>query len=153
MLESGTIQPRVHDVMWLCWSERKTEACASALTSAILMPARGRIPTPCCRFRGIGESGRCWTFFVPGPQIGILANKNGGGIKTVYCLYDRQFGIFWMWPHALWAMQCTSHVSEAYAKLSRQTKPHLLSHLLRYNHILADCRRASPPVACSLQLI
>ena len=43
---------------------------------------------------GIGESGRCWTFFVPRPQIGVLANKNGGGIKTVYHLHGRQFGVF-----------------------------------------------------------
>ena len=35
------------------------------------------------------------------PQIGVLANKNGGGIKTVYCLHSRQFGGFQMWPHAL----------------------------------------------------
>ena len=29
-----------------------------------------------------------------GPKIGVLANKNGGGIKTVYCLYGRQFELF-----------------------------------------------------------
>ena len=32
---------------------------------------------------GTGKSGRCWTFFVPRPQIRDLANINGGGIKTV----------------------------------------------------------------------
>ena len=43
---------------------------------------------------GVGESGRCWTFFVPRPQIGVLANKNGGGIQTIYHLHSRQFGVF-----------------------------------------------------------
>ena len=43
---------------------------------------------------GIGESGRCWTFFMPGLQIGVLGNKNGRGIETVYCLYGGQFGVF-----------------------------------------------------------
>ena len=43
---------------------------------------------------GVRESGRCWTFFLPGPKVGILANKNGGGIKTVYYLYGWQFGFF-----------------------------------------------------------
>ena len=26
--------------------------------------------------------------------IGVLANKNGGGIETIYCLHSRQFGFF-----------------------------------------------------------
>ena len=43
---------------------------------------------------GIGESGRCWTFFMPRPQIGVLANKNGGGVQTIYCLHSKQFGFF-----------------------------------------------------------
>ena len=29
---------RVHGISWLCWSERRMEAYASVLTSAILMP-------------------------------------------------------------------------------------------------------------------
>ena len=94
---------------------------------------------------GIWESGRCWTFFVPGPQIGVWANKNGGGVEGVHCLYSRQVGIFWTQPYALWAMQCTSHISAADAKLSWWVKPHLLSHLLRwYSHIFVDSQRASP---------
>ena len=87
------------------------EPCASAFTSAILMPAAD--------LGGIGESGRCWVFFMPGLQIRVLANKNGGGIKTVYCLYDRQFRFFQMQLHALWAMQCSGHISGVDAKLSQ----------------------------------
>ena len=62
-------------------------------------------------------------------KLRFLANKNGGGIETVYCLYGRQFGVFQMWPHALWAIQCASHISVPDAKLSHQIKPHLLSLL------------------------
>ena len=81
-------------------------------------------------------------------KSGVLADKNGGGIKTVYCLYGRQFGVFEMWPHALWAMQ---HARATFQQLMQhcleQIKPHLLPHLLRWhNHILTDSRRASPPV-------
>ena len=38
---------------------------------------------------GIGEVGRCWTFFLLGPPIGILADKNGGGIEAIHCLRSR----------------------------------------------------------------
>ena len=56
-----------------------------------------------------------------------------------------------MEPHALWAMQCTSHISETDAKLSQWIKPHLLPHLPRqHNHFLTEGRRTSPQVVCSL---
>ena len=35
---------------------------------------------------GIGEFGRCWTFFLLGPQIRVLADKNGGGIEAIHHL-------------------------------------------------------------------
>ena len=38
---------------------------------------------------------------MPRPQIRVLANKNGGGIKTVHHLHVRQFGVFQMSLHAL----------------------------------------------------
>ena len=47
ILDVGAIQPRVHGVTWLCWSERRTEAYASVLTSAILASIQRRTPTPC----------------------------------------------------------------------------------------------------------
>ena len=50
--------------------------------------------TPAKNSGGIGESGRCWTFFMPRPHIGALANKNGRGIKAIYCLHTRQCGVF-----------------------------------------------------------
>ena len=48
-----------------------------------------RIPIPLQNTGGIGESSRCWTFFLLGPQIRVLADKGGGGIKAVHCLYSR----------------------------------------------------------------
>ena len=76
---------------------------------------------------------------MPRPQIGVLANKNGGGIETVHCLHSRLFGVFQMPPYALWALQHAGYISEADAKLSQRVKPHLLPHLLKqHNHILAD---------------
>ena len=38
---------------------------------------------------GIGEFGRCWTFFLLRTQIRVLADKDGGGIRAVHCLYSR----------------------------------------------------------------
>ena len=45
---------------------------------------------------GIGEFARCRTFFLPRPQVGILANKSGGGIKTIYHLHSRLVVVFQM---------------------------------------------------------
>ena len=36
---------------------------------------------------GIGEPSRCWSLFLPGSEIQILADKDGPGIKTVNCLH------------------------------------------------------------------
>ena len=41
-------------------------------------------------------------------KLGFWQKKNGGDIETVYCLYGRQFGVFWVQPHALQAMQHAS---------------------------------------------
>ena len=54
---------------------------------------RGLLP-PAEDLGGIGESGRCWTFFMPRPQIGVWANKKGGSIETIYPLHSREFGDF-----------------------------------------------------------
>ena len=131
---------------------KKDEVYNSVLTSTTWTHVCKRTPIPLPRDSGgVGESGRCWTFFVPRPQIRVLANKNGGGIETIYCLHCRQFGFFQMWPHALLAVQCTGHISEADAKLSQQVKSHLLPHLLRWHsHTLMDSRGTSPQAACGL---
>ena len=43
---------------------------------------------------GIGEFGRCWTFFLLGPQIEILADKNGEGIKAIHHFSVGNLGFF-----------------------------------------------------------
>ena len=53
---------------------------------------------------GIGESSRCWTFFVSRPQVWVLANKDGGGINTIYHLQSKHFGGFQVQLHAFWAV-------------------------------------------------
>ena len=83
------------------------------------MPIRKRTPTPAMNSGGIGKSGRCWTFFMPGPQVGVLANKNGGSIKSVYHLHSRQFAVFQMQLHALRAVQHAGHVSVTDGELSQ----------------------------------
>ena len=106
------------------------EAYVPVLTSATWTHVQKGLLPPAQNSGGIEESSRCWAFFVPRPQFGVLANKTGGGIKAIYCLHSRQFGVFWMWLHALWDVQCTSHVSETDAKLHQWVKPHLLPFYL-----------------------
>ena len=64
-------------------------AYSSALTSATLtLTQKGLLP-PAQNTGGIGEFGRCWTFFLFGPQIGVLADKDGGGIEAIHHLHSR----------------------------------------------------------------
>ena len=64
-------------------------AYGSALTSPALTPAQKRTPTPAQNTGGFGEFGRSWTFFLLGSQIGVLADKDGGGIEAVHCPHSR----------------------------------------------------------------
>ena len=105
-------------MLWY-WLGKKTGAYDSVLT--FLPPEgtykKGLLP-PSENSGGIGEFGRCWTFFMPRPQIGVLANKNGGGIQTIHCFHSIQVGVFQLQSHAFWAVQHTGHISETDAKLS-----------------------------------
>ena len=49
---------------------------------------KGLLP-PAQNTGGVEEFGRHWAFFLLGPQIGVLADKDGGGIKTVHHLHSR----------------------------------------------------------------
>ena len=37
--------------------------------------------------RGAREPSRCWSLFLPGSEIWILADKDGRGIEAVHCLH------------------------------------------------------------------
>ena len=90
MLESGTIQPsqsawcnvvvlvRKDGGLWFCIDFCLPEC---SYKKGLLPPAQNT--------GGIGEFGRCWAFFLLGPQIRVLADKDGGGIKAVHCLHSR----------------------------------------------------------------
>ena len=43
---------------------------------------------------GIGESSRCWKFFVPRPQVGVLANKNEEASKQYTAFTVGNLGFF-----------------------------------------------------------
>ena len=55
---------------------------------------RKRLLPPAQNTGGIGEFGRCWTFFLLGPQIRVLADKDGGGIKAVTTFTVGNLGFF-----------------------------------------------------------
>ena len=40
------------------------------------------------------QSGRCWTFFLPGPKVRVLTNNNGGDIKTNTAFTVGNLGFF-----------------------------------------------------------
>ena len=52
-------------------------------------------------------------------KLGIWQIKNGGGIKTIYCLHRGQFGFFQMQLHVHWTMQFVIHIPETDAELSQ----------------------------------
>ena len=64
--------------LWFCIDF----CCLNASTKKDFLP-------PAQNTGGIGEFGRCWAFFLLGPQIRVLADKDGGGIKAVHHLHSR----------------------------------------------------------------
>ena len=60
-------------------------------------------------------------------------------------IYCWQFGLLWVWLHAFWAVQCTSHVSVANAKLPRGAESNILPHVPWWHScLLADSWGTSP---------
>ena len=57
------------------------------------MHKKGLLP-PTLDKGGFGEFSRCWTFCLLGPQIGVLADENGGGIEAVTTYTVGNLGFF-----------------------------------------------------------
>ena len=133
MLEAGTIQPS--QSVWcnaVVLVRKKNGGLCFCIDFGCLNAHMKKDSYPLLRIQEVLESVVGARYFAClDLKFGVLANKNGGGIKTVYCLYSRQFGVFQMQPHVLWAMQCPGHILVTDVKLSQQIKPQLLPHLLR----------------------
>ena len=123
-------QPECGVMQWCCW-ERKRSALLYRFLLSQCPHKEGFIPFA-KDSRGIGEPGRCWSFFLSGPKVWVLANQNGWVIKTEYCFYCWQLGFLWVQLHAFWVVQHASHISAANAKLSQGTESNLLPHLPRW---------------------
>ena len=54
---------------------------------------------------GTWKSGRCRPFFLPGPEIQILADQDGQAVEAKTHIYHWQPGFLCVWLHALWAVQ------------------------------------------------
>ena len=63
-------------------------AYSSALTFAARMLTQKGLLPPAQNTGGIREFGRCWAFFMLGPQIRFLADKDGRGVEAVHCLHS-----------------------------------------------------------------
>ena len=88
---------------------------------------------------------------MPGPEVQILADQDGWTVKAVHHIYCWHPGILWVWPHALWAMQCTSHIPEVNEELPQGAESNILSHLPQWhNHLLTDGRGTHPPLTSHL---
>ena len=90
MLESGTIRPSKS--AWcnaVVLVRKKDGGLQFCIDFCCLNTHMKKDSYPLPRIQSIGEYGGCGTFFLLGPQIGVLADKDGGGIEAVHCLYSR----------------------------------------------------------------
>ena len=88
MLESGAIRPSQSAWCNAVILVRKKDG--GLHLDQLLMPEcpyeEGFLPiTP--NTRGTRELSRCWSLFLPGSEVWILADKDGRGVKTVHHLH------------------------------------------------------------------
>ena len=62
-------------------------------------------------------------------KSGLRADRDGWTFKAVYCIYCGQPWFLQVWQHALWAVQCASHISEVNAELPQGAESKILPHL------------------------
>ena len=106
-----------------------------------------RNPTCCLEFKrhlkvwSVQAISHAWTWSLDSGRSRWRA------VKAVYHIYCWKPGLLQVWLHALWAVQCTSHVPEVNAELPQGAESDILSHLpWLHNCLLADCVRTPPPL-------
>ena len=91
MLESGGIRPSqstwCYDVVLVRKKDGSLQFCIN-FCHLNAHTKKDSYPLPRIQ-EALGEFGGCRTFFLLGPQIGVLADKDGGGIEAVHHLYSR----------------------------------------------------------------
>ena len=101
---------RVCSVMLWYWFKRRVGiSFLHRLLSSQCLHKEGFLPVaedP----RGTLKFGWCRPFLIPQPEVWILADQDEQVVKAVHCIYCQQPGILQVWLHALWAVQCTSHI-------------------------------------------
>ena len=92
------------------------------------MYEEGHIP-PAADSGGLGKHGRVSTFLINGFQVRLLADQDGPRIATVHGLYGGEPWVLRVYPHAIWAVQCTSDIPASHAEHLGGAEPHLLCDL------------------------
>ena len=96
MLESGTIRPSqsawCNAVVLVRKKDSSLQFCIDFCPLNAHMK-KGLLP-PAQNTGGVGEFGRCWTFFLLGPQIGVLADKMEEALKQYTAFTVGNLGFF-----------------------------------------------------------
>ena len=95
---------------------------------------------------GPGKHGRVSTFLIDGFQVRLLADKDGPGIATVHGLYGGEPRVLRVYPHAVWAVQCTGNISASHAEHLKRAESHVMCHLLGRHHSLQPHGGGTPGV-------
>ena len=59
-------------------------------------------------------------FLLSRSESRLLANHHGWSFKTIHCFDCGKLGIFGVWMHAVWAVQCPCHLAEVDGELPRE---------------------------------